>query len=784
MGERTSLLRFLAHDAASGPIKQIDQAVNNLHKSTGKLDSVFQGVGVGMGLAAFQAIGGAIQGVASGITGLISGSLAKAGEMERFSVQLETLLGSAEAADERLKELVSFAAKTPFELPGVIAASRTLQVFTQGALATGDGLTLVGDIAAGTGQEFQGVAMWVGRLYDAMKSGRPFGEAAMRLQEMGALSGDARTRLEALAKQVKSGAITMADAWKIATKEFSQFAGLMDKQSRTFEGMMSNLSDQVGQSLAGIGKELLPIAKEVLPIIMGMVRDAGNAVAGFIHDNYINIRNWVVGIVSFIGGLVSAVFGQTNAVTKLTGALTKNTKVTDDNAASTDNHTGSSGSNTAALEKQIKKVDALTESVKKLDEAQDKQFRKELERLTGAVDLQIDAIEAADRQRGVDEQRASQLRNIAEAEADIQKIMAEGGDATAAIQRLSDARAAAAEFERDQADEARKTELGAVKSFIEQIATAEGEWADKKKFLEQLKSQEAVLQSDIATAAQAGNLQRVADLTLELEAVKAAEIRAKQAIANEDQTRQYEKQKERLNKLKEKASATASGMGVDFTNAGDLITDVFGGVETSLVGNITSISAALGGGAVDRRTGGIEGGADKSLIDVMADAREAGIKFGQKMIEWFDKVKAAIPGLMEALKGLWGLIQTIAGGIAAIQTGISVLTGEKARSLVGIPGTLEDTLKFLTTPKNPGAPPGVKGKAGGGYVSPGGTYLIGERGPELLHMGGSGGMITPNGGGMAPVVIKLQVDGRTLAELVDERLGYRYTQAARTSGVV
>lgn len=768
MGERTSLLRFLAHDAASGPIKQINHAVNGLHKDAGKLDSVFQGIGVGVGLAAFQAIGGAIQGIASGIAGLVSGSLAKAGEMERFSVQLETLLGSAEAADARLRDLVEFAAKTPFELPGVIAASRTLQVFTQGALATGAGLTLVGDIAAGTGQEFQGVAMWVGRLYDAMKSGRPFGEAAMRLQEMGALSGDARNRIEALAKGVKSGAISMADAWKIATKEFAQFSGLMDKQSRTLEGLMSNLSDQVGQSLAGIGKELLPIAKAVLPVIMGMVKDAGNAVARFIHDNYIMIRNWVVGIVSFIGGLVSAIFGQTSAVKGLTTAVAGNTKVTDENTDAQDNHTGSSGANTAALEKQIKKVDALTDAVKQLDDAQDKQFRKELERLTGAVDLQIDAIDLADKLRGIAEQRADQLRNIADAEADIQKIMADGGDAASAIQRLSDIRAAAAEFELDQADNARKGELEAVKAFIDQIADAEGEWASKKGFLEHLKAQEAILQSDLATANAAGNLQKVADLTLQLEAIKLAEIRAKQAIANEDQTREFDKQKARLTKLKEAASATAGGMAADFLGAGNDITDVFGGVETDLVGNISKISGAFGGRS---ERDGPGGGEDTSLIGVMGNARRAGIKFAETMIEWLRKVSDAVGTLMGFLQGLASFIGTVSGAVQ----------------------TLIDATRFLDPWQwgkllNPmGPPPGVTGKkglAGGGPVSPGGTYLVGERGPELLHMGGQAGTIIPNGGNMAPVVIQLQVDGRTLAEIVDQRLGYRYTQAARTSGVV
>ena len=46
----------------------------------------------------------------------------------------------------------------------------------------------------------------------------------------------------------------------------------------------------------------------------------------------------------------------------------------------------------------------------------------------------------------------------------------------------------------------------------------------------------------------------------------------------------------------------------------------------------------------------------------------------------------------------------------------------------------------------------IPGRASGGPVSAGGTYLVGERGPELLTMGSSSGNITPNsslGGGSA-----------------------------------
>jgi hypothetical protein len=79
------------------------------------------------------------------------------------------------------------------------------------------------------------------------------------------------------------------------------------------------------------------------------------------------------------------------------------------------------------------------------------------------------------------------------------------------------------------------------------------------------------------------------------------------------------------------------------------------------------------------------------------------------------------------------------------------------------------------------------GKAAGGPVSAGQTYLVGERGPELLQMGASGGNIVPNhrlsqaaptsNGGVGDVYL----DGFLVGRVIDERLGRQYATDARVS---
>jgi hypothetical protein len=64
-------------------------------------------------------------------------------------------------------------------------------------------------------------------------------------------------------------------------------------------------------------------------------------------------------------------------------------------------------------------------------------------------------------------------------------------------------------------------------------------------------------------------------------------------------------------------------------------------------------------------------------------------------------------------------------------------------------------------------------RASGGPVQRGRTYLVGERGPELLTMGRSGGHVTPNhrlGGGGGDVYL----DGEKVGRIIDQRFGNRF----------
>lgn len=192
-------------------------------------------------------------------TNLIKGSVQASASFETFTVQFETLLGSAGAAKKRIDELAQFGQTTPFELPEIVEANRLLQTFGGTALATGENLRRIGDSAAAVNAPFKEVAFWTGRMYAAIQSGRPFGEASARLQELGILTGDVRTKLEDMQKAGADGTAIWAAYSEMID---SRFAGAMDRLSKTFQGVMSNIADFQGMLLREGGATLFEGLRE------------------------------------------------------------------------------------------------------------------------------------------------------------------------------------------------------------------------------------------------------------------------------------------------------------------------------------------------------------------------------------------------------------------------------------------------------------------------------------------------------------------------------------------
>ncbi len=178
----------------------------------------------------------------------IKDSSRAAADFEMMSGSFETLLGSASAAAERIKELMAFSVKTPFEPTELIKASKMLEGMGGETLAIGEGLTMIGDAATQADRPLEEVARNVGKMFLRMKAGESFKEPLTQLQEMGTMSEKGYASLNKLNTEMAKGtrtAMTAGEALKAMQEGMAQSAGEMDKAARRHGGMVSTMKGNI-----------------------------------------------------------------------------------------------------------------------------------------------------------------------------------------------------------------------------------------------------------------------------------------------------------------------------------------------------------------------------------------------------------------------------------------------------------------------------------------------------------------------------------------------------------
>lgn len=280
MADETIRIVIQGEDNLSRPAGQASSALGGLQKaaqgSSGALGSLaaaaasparaLSGLVDTLGRVGLAAMG--IQALASSIAGLARGMVSGNAEFERYEVQFGVLLGSATEAKKRIADLTEFAKVTPFELPEVVRADKILVAFGLDAADTAKRFgvsaeqirTTVGDAASGAGVSFEMLAIAFGRFASGAT-----GEAIQRFQELGIAT---REQMAAWGMEFsKAGQLLTParEAFTILEKHVREkYGGMMDAQSRTFEGMLSNLADWFGQTKGMLMAPLFDVLKEQL----------------------------------------------------------------------------------------------------------------------------------------------------------------------------------------------------------------------------------------------------------------------------------------------------------------------------------------------------------------------------------------------------------------------------------------------------------------------------------------------------------------------------------------
>src|SRR3990167_788213 len=236
---------------------EIDKLQNGPKGGLQRMQESLSGMGLGaLGLTA--AIGSA----AFGIGAFVGKGIQLAASMEQSRISMENFTGSAEAADALLKQIETFAAKTPFEFPELIGAAKRLLAFGVGAGDVEEKLRRLGDLAAGTGKPIEELAQIYGKM---LAKGKASMEELNQLSEAGvpiiqALAdsmGVTTAQVFKLSEQGKIGFAEVEKALNKMTDAGGKFAGLTEKQSKSFSGLMSTLRDNIGATARSLGEKLL-----------------------------------------------------------------------------------------------------------------------------------------------------------------------------------------------------------------------------------------------------------------------------------------------------------------------------------------------------------------------------------------------------------------------------------------------------------------------------------------------------------------------------------------------
>lgn len=241
----------------------IGARINEFNKEMGALQKnvkrTFASDNLGISKGAVGAIVGV--GVALGALGLAS--VKAAGQMEQTRIAFTTLLKDGEKAKSFLSELEKFAASTPFELPGVLDASKRLLAFGFSAEQVIPILTAVGDSAAALGIGEEGIQRLTLAIGQMQAKGKVSAEEIKQLAEAGVpawemLANKIGTDIPTAMDKASKGQISAAEGIQaIISGMNSRFGGMMEQQSQTINGIMSNIQDSVTQSMVVIGDKII-----------------------------------------------------------------------------------------------------------------------------------------------------------------------------------------------------------------------------------------------------------------------------------------------------------------------------------------------------------------------------------------------------------------------------------------------------------------------------------------------------------------------------------------------
>lgn len=249
------------------------------------------------------------------------------GEFQQLEMGFKTMLGSGEKADALMSQLIKTAATTPFGMSDIAQASKQLLAYGVQAEDVNETLIRLGDIAAGLSipigdlAYLYGTTMVQGRLFT--QDLRQFtGRGIPLTEELAKQFGVTKDKVGELVTAGKVGFPEVKKAIESLTSEGSKFGGLMEAQSKTITGQISNIEDSIEQMFNELGKKYEGVISDTLAVVSSLV------------ENWESVGKTLLVVISAYGAYkaaviavaaahkIASIWGEVQAFLSLTKAIT------------------------------------------------------------------------------------------------------------------------------------------------------------------------------------------------------------------------------------------------------------------------------------------------------------------------------------------------------------------------------------------------------------------------------------------------------------------------------
>jgi len=265
--------------------------------------------------AAFAAVSGAFEAFGESIN--------KAADFQQLETSFNVLIGNTTLAKTFLEDLSKFAASTPFTIPGLADASKTLLAFGVMSSEVIPIVSMLGDVSQGNEDKLKSLALAFGKVES---QGKLTGEELNQMIDSGFnplehISEKTGKSMGELRKEMEKGSITSAmirEAFVAATSEGGKFFEMTKKQGMTFNGVMSTMQDTIDDLYRRFGRPIIdaltPIIQKwsdrisaIAPLFDLIGQAVGNTITYFsdLIDKVFNVEK----AVGNIGSSISAISG-------------------------------------------------------------------------------------------------------------------------------------------------------------------------------------------------------------------------------------------------------------------------------------------------------------------------------------------------------------------------------------------------------------------------------------------------------------------------------------------